>query len=451
MVQAAVPTNKQKLSKKDFVDYEFIANEVGRLAQLTPQELLKYYAEHKEDALCMLWAGERSLPGTRACYERFDQIVTRGLKSLGPDARTHDHSTLRNLLVRKFAAEAGKIVVETTDENAHALFEEVLRVAQAEHRELTHYIPCFLVAQRTPERFSIGPVSFMVQEAFMRDNESALHAALAPGPTSDLHFGFLESFLKTFGWVASVRVPACDEAVSRVLARRVVQRVLDLVKLFVGAQRASNVRQGYDESIPGATSTLVSPEPGKFLISHSRKLREAVVPEDWYCQATDVKEWGIAEDIISAAWRNWDEVSEPFRRFLDALSWHGEAVVERDAQARILKFWTAIERVVSVKSGDPVTRRAAILSVRDVREFDKRFLECQRLYANRSDIVHGTEAYRTARSPRVALHTEELSQWVLINYLRMVRNLESRVPLTRQALTKALQLLDGISKRASSG
>ncbi|MHB8652937.1 MAG: hypothetical protein ACYDA9_03570 [Terriglobia bacterium] len=444
-------TDEEKLSKKDYTDYEFIVNEVGRLLQLTPQELQKYYSEHKDDALCMLWDQARTLPGTRACYERFDQIVTRGLKALGPNARTHDRNTLRNLLIRKFAAEAEKIIADTTAENAHEIFETVLSAAEKEYKALTHYIPCFLVAQKSPERFSIGPVTFVVQDAFMKANESALRASITAGPSSDLFLTSLQSFFSTFGWVATVRVPACDDAVSTSVARRVVQSALNLFKLFVGSDRASNVRQRYDTSIPGATSTLALPDSGIFLASNARKLRDAVVPEDWHEQLTEIRQWRTGQRILSNAWENWGDVSEPYQRFLDAMSWHGDAIVEQDPQARILKFWTAIERVVSLKNGDPVTRRAAIMSVHDVSDFDKRFLQCQKLYANRSDIVHGTEAYCSARSPKVASQTEELSKWVLMNYLRMINDLESLAPLTREALIKALRLLDTISKAASSG
>ncbi len=444
--------NHEKLSRKDYTDYEFIVQEVCRLIELGPKQLLKYYSEHKEDALSTLWGSDgRTLPCTRTAWERFDQIVTRGLKALGPNARTHDPSNLRSALIRKFAAEAQKIVADTTQENAHEIFEHVVRAVEEKYTELTHYIPCSVVAHKKPERFTIGPVGFVLRDMFMKENESALRAALASSPTSDWQFRQLQSFFSKFEWVAFVRVTACDQSVSTARARRVVQRCLDLFKLFIGSERAANVKQGYDLSIPDTISTLVSSEPNSLSLTHGWRLRDAITPDDWYLQLSEVKQWRTAERIISATWENWDDVGEPYQRFLDALSWHGDAIVEPDAQARIVKFWTAIERVVSLKNGDPVTRRAAVMSVADVGDFDGRFQQCQKLYANRSDIIHGTEAYRAGRSPEVAFQTGQLSQWVITNYLRMINDLESRTTLTRDVLHKALQLLDKISRDAQTG
>jgi hypothetical protein len=444
--------NRGNLSRKDYTDYEFIVQEVGRLIELSPEQLLKYYSEHKDDALSTLWGPDgRTLPCTRAGWQRFDQIVTRGLNALGANARTHAPSTLRSALMGKFVAEAQKIVADTTQENAHEIFEHVVRAVEEEYKELTHYVPCSVVAHKKPERFTIGPVGFVLREMFMRENESALRAALTSSPASGWQFRELESFFSRFQWVAFVRILACDESISTVQARRVVQRALDLFKLFIGSERAANVKQGYDLSIPGTSSTLVSSEPGAFSLTHSRRLRDAIVIDDWYSQLSGVQQWRTAEGIVSASWQNWDNVGEPFQRFLDSLSWHGDAIAEPDAQARILKFWTAIERVVSLKNGDPVTRRAAVMSVADLADFAKRFQQCQKLYSIRSNILHGTQPYHAAGSVEAAFQAERLSQLVLLGYLRMLNVLEKKAAVTRDGLHTALHGLDKISRDAPTG
>jgi hypothetical protein len=440
-----VPPDREMLSKKDYTDYEFIVRESERLVALEPAQLLKYYSEHKEDALSTLFGTEgRSLPCTRAGAERFGQIVVRGLKALGPNARKHSASSLTSALKARFVDKAIEIVSAITDENAHELFESVARSLEEGHKELTHYIPCSIAAHRKPDRFTIGPVNFLLQDIFMQEKETGLRSSMASRPTSEWEFEELKKFFSKFSWVASVQVPPCDTSVSTERARAVVQRTLDLFKLVVGSRRAANVRQAYDLTIPDATTTLVSSEVGAFSLSHARRLLDAIVPDDWYDQISEFTQWRVGESIISEHWEKWGDIPEPQQRFLDGLSWHGDAICDQDAQARILKFWTAIERVVSLKDGDPVTERAAIFSVDDVADFPRFFKQCQRLYAKRSNVIHGAEGYKTAMSPASALETEELSKRVLLFYLSVVDGLKLKGTLTRAAVQVVFDRFDAV-------
>jgi hypothetical protein len=81
-------------------------------------------------------------------------------------------------------------------------------------------------------------------------------------------------------------------------------------------------------------------------------------------------------------------------RFLDALSWFGQAVRETSDAARFVKFITAIERIVITNEDDrteTVKKRAAALcwepdSERKLYQLSERIGE---LYALRSKLVHG--------------------------------------------------------------
>jgi hypothetical protein len=86
-----VATDRLTLSRKDYADYEFIVKESERLIALGDiKQRMKYYSEHKEDALSALLGSEgRALECTRQGAQRFTQIVARGLEALGPPARRH--------------------------------------------------------------------------------------------------------------------------------------------------------------------------------------------------------------------------------------------------------------------------------------------------------------------------------------------------------------------------
>lgn len=446
-----VAADKLALSRKDYADYEFIVREIERLLALGGiEERMKYYSEHKEDALATLWGMEgRSIECTRRGAERFAQIIARGLEAMGPPGRKHSVLSLTSALKRRFVDKALEISANTTDENAHEIFDSLVSEVEKEHKGLTHHIPCSLAAHHEPSRFVIGPVRFVLRDIFMKENEAALRQRWKSEHTTDLHYDELQRFFSKYDWVASVQVPACDSSVSKGRAQEVVKRVLDFFKLVVGGDRAARVRQAYDLATPNMTVTLASTDMGEFSISWSRRVAGAIVPDDWYRQISEFKPWQIGESIISDHWKNWEVVPEPLQRFLDGLSWHGDALSDTDSQAAILKFWTAIERVVSLKENDhEVIRRASVFSVANLSQFPKRFRECQRLYAYRSKIIHGAVGYKTPKSSAVAAEMEDLSKRVVLFYLFVAEGLKSRGTLTRDALREVFDNYDKLSRQA---
>ncbi len=445
-------TDRQTLSRKDYTDYEFIVKESERLFALGGiEERMKYYSEHKEDALSALYGTEgRALECTRQGARRFDQIVARGLEALGPRARRHSASSLVSSLKTRFADSAVEICANTTEENARDIFDSVVEEAEKKHRELTHYIPCSFAAHKEPTHFVIGPVRFVLRDIFMQEEDAALRHRPGSNGSSDPLFEDLQRFFSNYDWVASVRVPLCDPSVSKARAHELVQRVLDLFKLIVGGDRAARVRQAYDLAAPNVAASLSSSGAGDFSISWSRRVPGAIVPDDWYRQISEFRPWQIGESIISAHWENWGDLPEPQQRFLDGLSWHGDALSDADAQAATLKFWTAIERVVSLKDSDPVTRRASVFSVADPSQFPARFKQCQRLYTHRSKIIHGTEGYKTPKSSVVAVEMEDLSKKVLMFYLAIVDDLKTKGALTRAGMHDVFAKYERLSRKVEN-
>jgi hypothetical protein len=253
-------------------------------------------------------------------------------------------------------------------------------------------------------------------------------------------------FFSEFRWVGIVDVPPCNSKVSRLRARKTIQRGLDLFKLFIGSGRASLVRQAYDLNVPNDTSHLVS-DGGSFSISWSGKMRDAVVADDWYAHLSRLPYWRWAESHISDVHSHWAEIDEPRQRFLDALDWYGAAVSESQAEVRTLRFWIAIERIVSLKAHDQIERRAAVLNCEDPREFDRQYRHCLGLYSHRSDIVHGTPA-RSADYTDLARKTELVARTVLLRYLNLLEVLRSRGAVSRDDLANLYRHLDAQSKAA---
>jgi hypothetical protein len=84
------------------------------------------------------------------------------------------------------------------------------------------------------------------------------------------------------------------------------------------------------------------------------------------------------------------------RRFLDAAAWFGEAVREESAAARVVKYVTALERMLMTDEAADITRLvservAAVCFEMPSREsFEEWRSSTQRAYALRSKLVHGS-------------------------------------------------------------
>jgi len=88
-------------------------------------------------------------------------------------------------------------------------------------------------------------------------------------------------------------------------------------------------------------------------------------------------------------WNRWGDLDEIELRFLDALAWHSDAISEHDPGARIIKFWTSIERTLRTSPGD-VDTRAALLASGAPAEFADYSHRYEHAYRRRrNDVVHG--------------------------------------------------------------
>jgi hypothetical protein len=421
------------LARKDFSDYEFVAQEVERLLKLEPRELLTYFAEHPEDGLCALpRPGGGDLPFTLEGERRFHQIALRGLHAMGTAAQRHYLPEVVRALKFEFVSRQSRSA-SITDENAHDLFEASVSGLTAAYTPLVHFIPCCIVVHTQPPRFKIGPVNFVLRDIFFKENNSALLESQGSAGGSQGSYDEVQRFFSRFRWVATVPMGACDPTVSKDGARKFVQLALDVFKLFIGSARAAGVRQGHDHTAPVETANLVS-HPERFSFSWGRKMYDAVVVDDWYDIMSKWEAWTLAELAIEEYFQAWGDVAEPYQRFLDALTWHGEAVSDPEPQSRLVKFWIAIERTVSLRSNDDVTLKAALLSSKHGMDFQNQFKKCQRLCGKRSSIIHGSALRESDQFIPDALAVEALSRTVISSYLFLLDNMRRKGEVSVEGL-----------------
>jgi hypothetical protein len=274
-----MPTESE-LARKDFADYEFIASEINRFLRMEPGEAMNHMRQNPQDALRGLYdPSGRMYLFSRDGDARFLQIVRRRMKKAGGAGLRHNLEAILAALKSEFMARLLDAERMITDENAGEIFEHVIAALDSGYRTLTHYIPCSVVAEDQPNRFSIGPITFVLQRVFLQEHETALRQS------RNQHNQFLLpkmlEFFAEFRWVAIVTVEPCHPLVSEERSRRTIQRGLDLFKLMVGSGRASRVRQAYDVNLPDRTSHLLS-DATSFSMSSRGKARDAVVADGWF-------------------------------------------------------------------------------------------------------------------------------------------------------------------------
>jgi Apea-like HEPN len=304
-------------------------------------------------------------------------------------------------------------------------------------------------------RFAIGPVTFLLRDRFFHENETQIDKAVDEAGLPQVKqklFARVESFYSDFQWIASITVPPCDPEISRHRARVGVQKALDVFKLVVGGERARHVRQGYDLTAPSDFAELVSSSPGSFHLRFGWKGHDAITNEHWYEQVQAGPAWALLQSALLRFWTSWGELDEIEMRFFDALAWHSDAISEQDPGARIIKFWTSIERTLRTYPGD-IDTRAAVLSSDTSEDFAYYSLEFENAYRKRrNDVVHGNASrthepwYREAVSV-----SEEASKNVLFQYLYAIPHIRLHQGATARKKIRAwLRRLDNVAGRFRS-
>lgn len=441
-----------KLSRKDYEDLEFVVKDIQRFASLSPQEQIQQMLADPWSALSgFKGKSGYDFPLSRETHVRFDQIAVRGLKHLGTGAYVHRFEKV----VKALKAELSTRILggfEITSDNAHEIFTSAVRNLEQGYERLTYYVPCSIVAERSFPQFTIGPVVFTLRDQFFEQHRDSIREAVAKFKNSDMEgvvLSRIESFYSEFQWIACITLPACDADVSRSRAHESIQKALDIFKLLVGGERAAHVKQAYDVTVPSRYAELVSLAGDSFSFRLGGKMHNAVTNDNWYQQVVTGPAWPLFEMLLSNYWRAWRELDEIQNRFLDALSWHSDAISERDIGAKIIKFWISIERLLSVSPGSNITARAAALSSNNAEEFQNQAKKLELLYQRRSAVVHGAanRASETWYLESASL-SEEASKAALHGYLysiQMIQNFPGKT--ARKQLAAWLASLDILVKQ----
>lgn len=377
--------------------FSFVVGELIRLQRLGPDvvEELKGL-----DFLCSIYDPDRRMRLIgRPAYDRLRDLTTRMV----------DQSPYRGRLDldRTFGCVRtgfGRDYIRpdfrgTTDEEDLQNLQRWLDEAAVKCCALTHYVPC-QVRLPEEERFVVGPVTLEPAKPSLE----LLRARLAreTPPRGDEETWRLReneralTYLDAFTDLASVRVPDCDPETSRRVAEESVQAALAFLHVMAGAEHTHKIRTG-GPAVPNAQrSTLALDQSGMSFMTWTGDWEGVRLDKsfwDWLRREEQQRLSAAAGTAIQLLVDRADMPMMP-ARYLDAAAWYSDAATEPRRPAAILKYLTAMERLLWTGEGGGVTNRlasraAALCFVTDPWNFEALRAEIRRAYNLRSEIAHG--------------------------------------------------------------
>ncbi|RST87255.1 hypothetical protein EJC49_06470 [Aquibium carbonis] len=409
-------------------DVEFILGECVRFSNMKPEDLQTlpvfealFFLPHPSGRGIMIC-------GVSA-YQRICDIADVAISRSLYAGRIHRQSVvekLKQVIVKRFLCENRDIEAR----EASKAVNWAINSAAKGTSDTVHLIPCHLGYTKNPEEFSIGPV------IFQRTN-SVIHRLRADfddfvdresnDDNKDTARFYLEKsieYYNTSGWVAEIKIVGCDNLISESRATRIVQYAIDCVHLLVGSDHSKHIRMGGPSFAPDRRAKIVLNAEGKLSISASVNWLSNGLPEGWW-EAQNSKDRAELLALIGCAIEAGCDLPRPAplaQRFLDSVSWFGEAVRDPFRASRLVKYVTAIERILSTKNEEKLAETLAdrgsamaMIVEGDSREVMRR--KFKSVYDLRSRLVHGSRSPHDVGLGQGLIDAEQLTRSVLFGAL----------------------------------
>ena len=414
-------------------DVHFIFEECARLLQFIPNRI---HVIPKDDFFFELPhpSGNGKMLCGRAAFHKLQALSEFAAKRSHLENRISASTILQPLskiLVRRFVTErqeiSGKYVEWALSEAARWTKKE------CEHR--VHFVPCHLMYQQEPYEFKIGPVLFRSRRSFrkmilekLRDTKPVRPATESNEWTRTLT-GRALHYYRAFGWVAEVQIEDCDIETSERLAVRSVTAALDCLHLMLQARHSKKMIVGGPRLNVDRRARLHLSREGQIEPSlSSRGPGEVGFMEGWSAilARPDFKRLlDLCGTAVECA-TNPDLKRPLCHRFLDAARWFGEATREESRSAAVVKYVTALERMLMTEEKDDISktmsdRLGAICFLGlGQKSIEKWAADALLAYEVRSRLVHGSMRPDDPEISRVLGLCMHLGEFALLSTIALV-------------------------------
>lgn len=331
---------------------------------------------------------------------------------------------LENLIIERFVKEERPLNNMQVDR----LFNTVIKLAKSRCIQQTHFIPCHLMTTKDPSIIQLGPVTFHNKSNFRRLLIGKLRSTTKPKGESTNHTRMLFAdtlrYFRHFQWVAEVTIPSADSATSTKLAEQAAISALDCLHLLLRAKNTHRMKVGGPAIRHDKRASLTILSNGELSPSASwAAIPQVNFPDGWSDDLLDPYFDSFLKLFSTALELTVDpSLERPIsRRFLDAAQWFGEATRDSSPSTKIVKFVTALERMVMTEEHDDISRtvseRVAYFCADELEGFDIWKERTKHIYNLRSRLVHGSISPRTSEINKSLHICASIAERTLLNSL----------------------------------
>jgi hypothetical protein len=313
------------------------------------------------------------------------------------------------------------------------MISEAVSRAEASCEDLTHYIPCYISADKDPSEFEIGPVSFLTADTFLdiHDGEFRRYLSKRDNACNDeqeatKHKEYLQPFVDDarewfaqFDYVATVTIRRCEPPVSRLRAKQAVDTALDILRVMLRASHGAHVTMDSTPRLPLSSASIQRNSKSEIDITLHRSTHSRHLGKQWwnFLNSPENKERLVFAGSLINVIANAEHQRALCERMIDAMHWFGRGVTEKSPGHRVLNYVTAIERIVLLPGETPtqtVSTRVGIFCSEDAHSLDpSKQKEIRSIYGVRSDLLHGRASPFDVAMSKAAYDAEEAA-WMTI-------------------------------------
>lgn len=444
------PAPSKKLISQALSAAQAISRQIIRFLKMPHSERVSHFRRNPLDAMCMIDhpGGRGSLIcGTLANKKlaRLAELVTEFQPEL---AHRTSREQLKKIVIDLFVQYILKESREVDRTTMEQLLVDAANKARQSLQTTEHYLPCVLFLNGGPDEFEIGPVTFTRRAAFFRKHKQTLkrsvvrsvgaHAAhvdkaIANGlpreraatPEQSARFirGLHARTIKTYRnypWVATVRLVNCDHATSEERAAKVVEVALHVIRILLGAGHTKRLRLAWSRGDALRTAGMWADADDMIHMRVSSSSIGPVGGENWHEGLT--QDGGQNLRIFGSALFPLADPIKPsnlHERFIDAINWFGDAATSHESSASVVKYVSAIERLLFGKFhpqshkkmfATRITRVLRAFSCEDKQTSEK----AMGVYDARSKLLHGSSSPRNLQITEQVAVAEELARLCIL-------------------------------------
>ena len=453
MEKAAVSNNT--ISRNEIIanaknDLQVIRGQILKFQKMPWEKQVSHFRQHQHDALCSIPHpdGRGHLICGSLAWERFYRLAIRVIDFEPELARRVSTEQLRKIVVDVFTQLILKEHREVDLATAEQILMDAADIAKQSLQTTEHYLPCVLFLKGGPDEFKIGPVTFTRRIAFFKKHKQAFRRSVdksvrahiehvnktveqgfpreraATSEQSELFVRKLQArAIKTYRnypWIATVQITNCDQAISEEHAAKIIDVTLHVMRVFLGADHTKQLRLAWSRGDTLRTAGMWSDSNELIHVRTGSRSMGPVGFHNWHEALTQSGEPDLLQVFGSALFQLADPAkpSQLHERFIDAINWFGDAATDPEASASVVKYTSAIERLLFGKYHDKHTKVFAhrvklILGVFncDDGETQKNAIK---VYNARSELLHGSSSPRNEKIREQARIAEELARLCIL-------------------------------------